>query len=922
MKILCPSQRTQGVLMVVFFLGLSATCQAITVTTVSQLQEAVSQANGEGDKNILLADGIYALDGVYLRITADGVTVRGTSGDREAVVLDGDYVTTEVFQIVASHVTISDLTIKEAYCHPIHIMPTDTHDVEGVVISNVHIIDPGQQAIKINQNEAGTHSVNTGIISDCLIELTDSGRPWIWTINESCYTGGVDAHHAANWTVRDNTIKGFWCSFGLSEHGIHFWKDCTGTLVERNSIIDCDRGIGFGLGGQGHVGGIIRNNMIYHGPGHGYADVGIGLETAPGAQVYNNTIYHEHTYPNAIEYRFTATTGVSIVNNLTNRTIARRDSASATLSHNRTNAEETWFVDPDAGDLHLASQVPEVVDRAQAMGGLTDDIDQDPRPLAEGYDIGADEYDAPGPDVQAPVLKWEYGGCYSSWCETGWYSSPAVADLDGDGHMEVIASAYSIVALDGNTGVLKWRTASGHDRSEPGATNVGRTWPGIVVADVDGDTHPEIVTAHGGGYVSVYDHNGYFQPGWPRQPVDNELRGLVVHDLEKDGTMEIIVTAAVGSKVNTWVFEHNGSLRGGWPQLGDDSGYAWGVFNDNAWAGDLDNDGISEIVVPSDVHYICAYRPNGVQVQAHAMYGNRKWGKVGVWESLEIELREWGGDCSTTRAERYRANFAHGASVISDVNADGIKELVVVGNMYDCYVGHPPGEYNALFILNADRSRFNQDGYDWQTIPVDTGAPLSEDYDEIENNQPNPVVVDLDGDGNKEILFSSYDGRVHCFWLDKTEHHNWPFAIYDASEGFYRFGSEPVVADLDNDGKAEVIVASWVEKNLSAPVRLGKLHILDFQGNLLHELDLPAPKSSSLYWNGALAAPTLANIDQDPDLELVVNTYYSGFLAYDLPGTANARVLWSTGRNKADRSGSQPPAPGKPQPPSVYFLLW
>jgi hypothetical protein len=382
--------------------------------------------------------------------------------------------------------------------------------------------------------------------------------------------------------------------------------------------------------------------------------------------------------------------------------------------------------------------------------------------------------------------------------------------------------------------------------------------------------------------------------------------------------MEIIVTAAVGSKVNTWVFEHNGTLRSGWPQLGNDSGYAYGVFNDNAWAGDLDNDGISEIVVPSDVHYICAYRPNGVQVQAHAMYGDKKWGKVGVWESLETELKGW-GDCSSTRAERYRANFAHGASVIADVNGDGAKEVVVVGNMYDCYAGHPPGKYNALFIFNSDRSRFNDDGYDWGTIPVDTGAPLSEDYGVIENNQPNPVVADVDGDGNKEILFSSYDGQVHCFWLDKTEHHNWPYPIYDASEGFYRFGSEPVVADLDNDGTAEVLFASWVEKTSSAPLRLGKLHILDYQGNLLHELDLPAPKSSTLYWNGALAAPTLANIDEDPDLELVVNTVYSGFVAYDLPGTAAARVLWSTGRNKAGESGQ--PSRGNAGVPIRYLLL-
>jgi hypothetical protein len=37
----------------------------------------------------------------------------------------------------------------------------------------------------------------------------------------------------------------------------------------------------------------------------------------------------------------------------------------------------------------------------------------------------------------------------------------------------------------------------------------------------------EIVTAHSGGYVSVYDSQGYFKPGWPqRPPQDNELRSL------------------------------------------------------------------------------------------------------------------------------------------------------------------------------------------------------------------------------------------------------------------------------------------------------------------------------------------------------------------------------------------------------------
>jgi hypothetical protein len=505
--------------------------------------------------------------------------------------------------------------------------------------------------------------------------------------------------------------------------------------------------------------------------------------------------------------------------------------------------------------------------------------------------------------IATPQLKWQRGGCYSSWCETGWYSSPAVADLNGDGRKEVIGSAYSIVALEGDTGDLIWRTASGHDRSQPGASNAGRTWPGIVIADVDNDQQVEIVTAHGGGYVSVYERDGYFAPGWPQQPTGGlELRGLSVSDLDKDGTLEIIVTGAVYGKVNTWVYEHDGGLRPGWPQLGNDSGYAYGVFNDNAAIGDLDGDGFGELVVPSDVHYICAYERDGSQIPANAVYGGKGWGKVGVWENLAVEQRGWGTcDSSDSRAERYRSNFAHGPAAIADVDQNGSMEVVATGNVYDCGYGNYPSRYTGVFIFNADRSRYQSGVSDWRQAPIDTGAPLSEDYHQIENAQPNPVVADLDGDGNMEILFAANDGRVHAFWLDKTEHHSWPYSVNQPGEGIYRFASEPTVADLNSDGKAEVIFASWVEKGSG---KTGVLHILNYRGKPLHEIDLPPAHSGD--WNGALAAPTLANIDSDADLEVVLNTAHSGLVAYDLPGTAGAQIMWGTGRGNYWRDGFIP----------------
>ena len=505
--------------------------------------------------------------------------------------------------------------------------------------------------------------------------------------------------------------------------------------------------------------------------------------------------------------------------------------------------------------------------------------------------------------VQAPVLKWQHGGAYSSYAELGWYSSPAVADLDGDGYPEVIGANYSVFALDGRTGSLKWRAQTGHDVTEPAASSIGRTWPGVVVADLDGDGNTWIVTAHSGGYVSVYDRTGHFRPGWPWHGAGtNELRSLAVADLDGDGKMEIVVGRAGGAALNTWILEPDGTVRPEWPQpVSTASGYSWGVYNANIALADLDRNGAREVIVPSDVHYICAYNAAGVPLASNPIYGasHALWGLVGVFVNLAYEIQGYG---PLDAPDPFRPNFASSPATVADLNGDGKPEVIVAGNVYDYSKDPYLDLYCGPFIFNADRSRFNAGGFDWRTTPAPTGAPLTEDYNIIENAQPNPVTADLDGDGRMEILFPSYDGRLHAFWLDKTEHGQWPYQVYHASDGFFRFASEPVVADLDGDGRPEVIFASWTQKGSGSN---GRLHVVDAQGNKLYEIELPASFGGG-DWNGALATPTLADIDGDGELEVLLNTAHAGIVAYDLPGAAVARsrVLWGTGRGNYQRTGA------------------
>lgn len=386
----------------------------ITVNSAqtNNLQSIVETA--PAGSTILLADGLYTLNGAYLHISADGVTIRSASGDRDGVILDGGYVTDEIIQIVASDVTIADLTLKRARYHPIHVTPPNDEDVLNTMIYNVHIIDPGQQAIKINSNWQRTHFTDYGEIACSRIELTDDGRPYVWSINESCYTGGIDAHQSMGWTIRDNEIEGFWCENDLSEHGIHIWRGSRDTIVIRNQLKDNVRGIGFGLsayeddvrtysdtpcpgtsGYIGHYNGLILNNFVFQTRDelltseYGF-DSGIAVSQSCGTKVIHNSVVSTATPFSSIEYRF-ANTDIDIINNLVSHNIMMRDGASASLTGNILSAPLDIFTDPIDGDLHLLNTATVAMDEG-VDPELDDDTDIDGQTRTIPPDVGADEY--------------------------------------------------------------------------------------------------------------------------------------------------------------------------------------------------------------------------------------------------------------------------------------------------------------------------------------------------------------------------------------------------------------------------------------------------------------------------------------------------------------------------------------------------
>ena len=378
-------------LVAVLILALSASpglAQQVTVGDVDGLVAAIENANNGGPAEIILQDGIYNLSN-GLWVSGQGITVRSESGDRNAVVIQGEGMyggVTHVFWVAGNDFTVRDVTLGNVANHAVQVF--GDMGVGNVTVSNCRLFDTYEQMIKVSYNFDAPETFSVGgVIENCLFEYTAGiGPQW--------YIGGIDAHAAQNYVIRNNTFMNIISpADDVAEFAIHFWSGAQNIHIEFNRIINCDRGIGLGLGeDRGTVGGNIRNNFIYHNGAGEFADVGIALESAAGAYVYNNTIYMEGFYPNAIEYRWPGTNSGLIANNLTNRAITSRDGGEATVANNVVTAQAEWFVDAAGADLHLATPVAEVVDQGMFIEDFLFDIDGDPRPTGAGIDIGADEW--------------------------------------------------------------------------------------------------------------------------------------------------------------------------------------------------------------------------------------------------------------------------------------------------------------------------------------------------------------------------------------------------------------------------------------------------------------------------------------------------------------------------------------------------
>lgn len=509
--------------------------------------------------------------------------------------------------------------------------------------------------------------------------------------------------------------------------------------------------------------------------------------------------------------------------------------------------------------------------------------------------------------------------------ETSWYASPIVADLDGDGHRELVAAYYSVFIYD-DQGVLRDTIDSGGER----------VYAPHVVTDLEGDGTADIVFG-AGSQVMAYEYvegKARLKAGWPAS-VDGagsgpEVRGLAAGDLNGDGSLEVVATttetaeeSAGGAQV--WVFNASGSLYqpeglsyDAWPRYNNKPGngndldrngqghHGYGCYGLNVGIGNADDDPELEVVATYDNHHIQVFDHDGVAQNASPWFANRSqefegqrmtFGQFIRWADPAVEQAHYHdhtGDWPSPATSEW-LQWTQSPPNVVDLDGDGHSEILGVPNVEL----HEPYETQAWAVMvleggYGDGSRAAMRKPGWETLPRGK-SPVIVDGWYPPTGIPAVATVNLQGDGKLELVVSLNDEFMSAF--DASGNQLWS---YNYSHGKnILFASEPTVADLNQDGSPEVVFTTYGDPEVEDS---GSLVILAATGAELFDVALPNPGHNG-NGNGAPAAPTLADWNGDGTLEIFVQTFEHGMDVFTLPGSAENCILWSTARGGPLRMG-------------------
>jgi hypothetical protein len=318
---------------------------------------------------------------------------------------------------------------------------------------------------------------------------------------------------------------------------------------------------------------------------------------------------------------------------------------------------------------------------------------------------------------------------------------------------------------------------------------------------------------------------------------DAVIASPALWDWNQDDVLEIAVGSWDGY---FYVLDANLSDMPGWPK--------WsrrGFFSSPTLA-DLDGDGTPEILVGSDVGKLFAWRWDGTSVEGFPVdLGYTIWASPTVF-GQEPYIAIGGESWLYVLDARGQAidGWPRPIEGWPDATVAATSELLAVTTL-------TPGDPSQGWIY-----AWSLDG---EVLP---GFPVALEMD----SDSSPALVDLDGDGEMWIVFGDDAGWLHVIDTAGHERPGFPVKTIGPSAGptptphppggnVYSIEASPAVADLDADGRFEIVVGSWD----------ARLYVWDDAGASL-------PGWPVAVGDQIISSAALVDLDGDDRLDLIVGS--------------------------------------------------
>ncbi|MCB0336684.1 MAG: VCBS repeat-containing protein, partial [Bdellovibrionales bacterium] len=381
-------------------------------------------------------------------------------------------------------------------------------------------------------------------------------------------------------------------------------------------------------------------------------------------------------------------------------------------------------------------------------------------------------------------------------------SSPAIADLDGDGFKEVIVGfgAFNykykrcgggVVAFNGQTGQRKSVfNLKKHTRKKKLGGLSYTVLSTVGIADVDGDGKKEI--GFGAFNHFVYLLNYQLKPLWYYNAADTVWSSPAFANVDNDSQLEMII----GTDISENKLLKPPTDDGGYvyaldtQDVGEDDERQFRNSSSIVWQTYLPQTIMSSPVI-ADV--LPEVEGDEVIVQSGCYFPDNEQLKEGRWIKV---LNSKNGKVLATLDTPACAS----ASVaVGDINDDGVNEIVAVVNGSKSVGGTGS---SALIAFRAD-----------QVTPLWSITPrVAGSTDSFAGDLQSPIIADVDGNGSLEVLVASgagigiYEGStgesLTCY--DSVCSNGNETTLFTSTT----VKATPLVADINNDGILDIVTGS------------------------------------------------------------------------------------------------------------------